>query len=76
MQNKNNIRKELAGEALHIIACKRALKGNHVMTEKEMKSLAEQVLALEDGINTCPHGRPIIVKMSKYSLEKQFKRLG
>lgn len=76
MQNKNNIKKELAGEALHIIACKRALKGNHVMTEKEMKSLAEQVLALEDGINTCPHGRPIIVKMSKYNLEKQFKRLG
>ena len=75
MQNKNNAKKELAGEALHIIACKRALKGNHVMTEKEMKSLAEQALSLENGINTCPHGRPIMIKMSKYSLEKQFKRI-
>ena len=73
--NKHNIATELAGEALHIIACKRALKGNRVMTDKEMKSLAEQVLALGDGINTCPHGRPIMIKMSKYSLEKQFKRI-
>lgn len=75
IENKNNAKKELAGEALHIIACKRALKGNSVLTEKEMKALSEQVLALENGINTCPHGRPIMVKMSKYSLEKQFKRI-
>ena len=75
IENKNNAKKELAGEALHIIACKKALKGNHVLTEKEMKTLAEKVLSFENGINTCPHGRPIMVKMSKYSLEKQFKRI-
>lgn len=75
MENQNNIAKQLCEEALHIIACKRALKGNHTMTNEEMKSLAEQVLALEDGINTCPHGRPIMIRMSKYSLEKQFKRI-
>jgi DNA mismatch repair protein MutL len=58
-----------------MVACKRALKGNKVLSEKEQKSLAEQVLALGEGINTCPHGRPIMIKMSKYSLEKQFKRI-
>lgn len=74
-KSNNNAQKELYGEALHIVACKKALKGNHIMTEKEMKSLAEQVLRFENGINTCPHGRPIMIKMSKYSLEKQFKRI-
>ena len=42
---------------------------------EEMKALCEDVLSLGDGINTCPHGRPIIVKISKYSMEKQFKRI-
>jgi len=74
-EHKNNLVREMYEEALHMVACKRALKGNKVLSEKEQKSLAEQVLALGEGINTCPHGRPIMIKMSKYSLEKQFKRI-
>ncbi len=74
-ENSSNIVKAIYEEALHMIACKRALKGNKVLTDKEMKSLAEKVLSLGDGINTCPHGRPIMIKMTKYSLEKQFKRV-
>ena len=58
-----------------MIACKRALKGNKALTNEEMKTLAERVLSLGEGINTCPHGRPIMIKMTKYSLEKQFKRV-
>lgn len=73
--HNNNLVRELYEEALHMVACKRALKGNSVLTEKEQKVLCEQVLSLGDGINTCPHGRPIMIKMSKYSLEKQFKRI-
>ncbi len=73
--HQKDIPRELCEEALHMVACKRALKGNKVLSEKEQKSLAEQVLALGEGINTCPHGRPIMIKMSKYSLEKQFKRI-
>jgi len=75
MDNKNNIVRELYEEALHMIACKKALKGNKVLNDSEQKILAEKVLSLGDGINTCPHGRPIMIKMSKYSLEKQFKRI-
>ncbi len=75
ISHQKDVRRELCEEALHMIACKRALKGNKVLSEKEQKALAEQVLSLGDGINTCPHGRPIMIKMSKYSLEKQFKRI-
>ncbi len=75
LKHKNNIAREMYGEALHMIACKKALKGNTILNEQEQKVLAETVLSFGDGINTCPHGRPIMIKMSKYSLEKQFKRI-
>lgn len=75
IHKNHDMHKGLFEEALHTVACKKALKGNHVLSAEEMKSLAEQVLALGDGINTCPHGRPIMISMSKYSLEKQFKRI-
>ena len=74
-ENRNDIRFEMCEEALHMIACKKALKGNKTLSIDEMKRLCERVLSLGDGINTCPHGRPIMIKMSKYSLEKQFKRI-
>lgn len=61
-------------DALHTMACKRALKGNHSLSLKEMEHLVERLKTL-DTINTCPHGRPIEIKMTKYQLEKQFKRI-
>ena len=73
--HNSNLAREIYEEALHMVACKRALKGNSVWSEKEQKALAERVLSMGEGINTCPHGRPIMIKMSKYSLEKQFKRI-
>lgn len=69
-----NVKKTLAEEALHTMACKRAIKGNSVLSMPEMESLAEKVLSF-DYINTCPHGRPICVSMTKYEMEKQFKRI-
>ncbi len=65
---------DLVEDALHTMACKRAVKGNKALSMQEMESLAERILSLPD-INTCPHGRPITIKMSKYNLEKQFKRI-
>lgn len=73
--NGNNIERQLSEEALHMIACKKALKGNRSLSDEEMKALCESVLGLGDGINTCPHGRPIMIKMTKYAMEKQFKRV-
>lgn len=74
MTNSVDIEKNLVEEALHTMACKRAIKANHELSVKEMEVLVEKVLSLKD-INTCPHGRPIMIKMSKYNLEKQFKRI-
>ena len=65
---------ELYEKTLHTMACKRALKGGKHLTDDDMEHLVAQVMELE-GINTCPHGRPICVRMSKKALEKQFKRI-
>ena len=70
----SDIKKTLMEDVLHTMACKRALKGNTNIGEEEMKTLAEKVLSFES-INTCPHGRPIITSMTKYELEKNFKRI-
>ena len=59
---------------IYTIACKAAIKANHVLTKAEMEKLVYEVLSLPN-INTCPHGRPIIIKMTKKELEKQFKRI-
>lgn len=59
---------------LYTIACKSAVKANMKMSVIEMEALVRNVLRLKN-INTCPHGRPIIVTMSKKELEKEFKRI-
>ncbi|MBE7037784.1 MAG: DNA mismatch repair endonuclease MutL [Ruminococcaceae bacterium] len=60
--------------ALYTMACKRAVKGNRNLSLKEMESIVERAYALKN-INTCPHGRPIEIKMTKKDLEKEFKRI-
>ncbi len=69
-----DIRKTLMEDVLHTMACRRALKGNTKLGQKEMETLCEKVLSF-DWINTCPHGRPIVSSMSKYEIEKSFKRI-
>lgn len=59
---------------LYTIACKSAIKANHRLSLEEMRELMRNVLRLKN-INTCPHGRPIIITMSKKELEKEFGRI-
>ncbi len=63
-----------AQRALYTIACKSAVKAGNKLQESEMRKLLDAVFAL-DSINTCPHGRPITVAMTKTFIEKQFKRI-
>ena len=56
------------------MACKAAVKGNNRLSKEEMMALIEQLLELENPYN-CPHGRPTIISMSKYEIEKKFKRI-
>lgn len=59
---------------LYTIACKASVKANMEMGREEMENLVRNVLRLKN-INTCPHGRPIIITMSKKEMEKEFKRI-
>jgi DNA mismatch repair protein MutL len=56
------------------ISCKAAVKANHTFSTEEAASLVKQLLALENPYH-CPHGRPVIISMSQYELEKKFKRI-
>ena len=65
---------EVKAGTIASIACKSAVKGNYKLSYEEAKELIEKVLKLENPF-TCPHGRPTIIEMSKYELEKRFKRI-
>lgn len=57
---------------LHTMACKAAIKGGWTSDPAELRALVEKVQSGE--IRYCPHGRPVAVKLTKYELEKMFKR--
>ena len=72
--NKREIITEKKERLLYTIACKAAIKANHRLDEKEQTELVKKVLRL-DNINTCPHGRPIMMSMTKKDIEKNFRRI-
>ncbi len=61
-------------EKIASMSCKAAVKGNQRLSQTEARMLIEQLLTLENPFH-CPHGRPIIISMTKYELEKKFKRI-
>lgn len=61
-------------ERLATCSCKAAVKGNTRISQEEARSLIEQLLMLDNPFN-CPHGRPVIISMTKQELEKKFKRI-
>ena len=61
-------------EKIASMSCKAAVKGNNKLSFLEIKALIDQLLTLENPYH-CPHGRPTIISMSKYEIEKKFKRI-
>ncbi|EGL81893.1 DNA mismatch repair protein mutL [Caldalkalibacillus thermarum TA2.A1] len=61
-------------EVAKMMACKQSIKANQYLTRKEMEALLEK-LRLSSNPFTCPHGRPITVLLTKYEIEKMFKRV-
>lgn len=61
--------------AIATIACKASIKANHALNEQDMYNLIKNLLKCENP-NTCPHGRPTMLKYTNYELEKFFKRAG
>ena len=56
------------------MACKASVKGNTRMSVMEMEALLDELLTLDNPYN-CPHGRPTIISMTKYEIDKKFKRV-
>jgi DNA mismatch repair protein MutL len=65
---------EFVLEKLASISCKAAVKGGNQLKQQEIEELIDELLTLENPYH-CPHGRPTIVSMSKYEMEKKFKRI-
>ncbi len=60
-------------EKIASMSCKAAVKGNNRLSTQEAQQLIDELLTLDNPYN-CPHGRPTIISMSKYEMEKKFKR--
>lgn len=65
---------ELILEKVASMSCKAAVKGNNRLSLPEIQCLIDELLTLDNPYN-CPHGRPTIISMTKYELEKKFKRI-
>ena len=65
---------EMITDKIASMACKMSAKGNQKMSLPEVKNLLDLLMECENPY-TCPHGRPTMIKMSKYEIEKKFKRI-
>lgn len=74
MQNSRGKDLETIKDRIATMACKAAVKGNNKLNFSEIKTLINDLLSLENPYN-CPHGRPTMISMSKYEIEKKFKRI-
>ena len=73
-ETAGRITPEIITEKIASMSCKAAVKGNNRLSQAEANELIDELLTLENPYN-CPHGRPTIISMSKYELEKKFKRI-
>ena len=56
------------------MACKASVKGSSSLTEKEARVLIDELLSLENPYH-CPHGRPTMIIMTQYEMDRKFKRI-
>jgi len=64
----------LVAEKVASMSCKAAIKGGQEISRREVEHLLDELMTLENPYH-CPHGRPIIISMTKYDIEKRFKRI-
>ncbi len=69
-----NASPEILKDRIASMSCKAAVKGHDRLSESEARELLKELLELENPY-ACPHGRPTVISMSKYELEKKFKRI-
>lgn len=76
LSDESAIRKQssLILDRVASMSCKAAVKGNNKFSFQEANALIDELMTLDNPYN-CPHGRPTIISMSKYELERKFKRI-
>ncbi|MBQ4577480.1 MAG: DNA mismatch repair endonuclease MutL [Clostridia bacterium] len=74
IQSHRGTDNELLEELLKSVACKAAVKAGMFTDTAELQTFAETVLA-DETVRNCPHGRPCVTYVSRYQLEKLFKRI-
>lgn len=72
--NKIDIRSSKTDWLYHSVACRSAIKAGDATTDYEMKKFIGELLKNPD-IKYCPHGRPVMIKMTRNELEKSFGRI-
>ena len=72
--NRNNPLPVILDDMYHTFACKAAIKANDENSPKELAEIVRTLLENES-IRYCPHGRPVMFKITKYELDKQFRRI-
>ncbi len=65
---------DIITEKVASMSCKAAVKGNNRLSFNEAFKLMDELMKAENPYN-CPHGRPTLIMMSKYEIEKKFKRI-
>ncbi|MGN0267499.1 MAG: DNA mismatch repair endonuclease MutL [Lachnospiraceae bacterium] len=71
---KGQITPDAVYEKIASMACKASIKGNQKLSMAEAEHLIAELVTLENPY-TCPHGRPTMIRMTRYELEKKFKRV-
>ncbi len=66
-------KQEAYEKALYQAACKAAMKGGRVDSDGDVRFVVEKILAIPD-ITVCPHGRPVVINLTKSELDRQFGR--
>lgn len=73
-QNKRDILPEQLDWVYHSIACRAAIKAGNKQTDYELIEFTKQLLS-DENVRYCPHGRPVLIELTKYELDKQFGRV-
>jgi DNA mismatch repair protein MutL len=60
--------------ALYSIACKASVKANKELDKEQMEYIYKGLIELDNPF-TCPHGRPTMIKLTRYEFDKMFKRV-
>lgn len=71
---KRTDNQEMVLEKVASMSCKAAVKGNNRLSYEEVNALMDELMELDNPYH-CPHGRPTLISMTKYELEKKFKRI-